>query len=141
MPTSIDPRPKEDELECAQCGAYFFHQLTRCPECGANIFEPEDDIYADYELEAQDGVFNKIVIFFRRLFRRSDYAEALFKDALDYVDLYEELLKKVGADHSVANRLIDFEQQKMPAGTRSDWIRNAIERWERDNRIFLRKKK
>ncbi len=140
MPTSIDPQPKEDELECAQCGAYFFHQLTRCPECGANIFEPEDDKYADDDSEPQDGLLRKIVNFLRIFFRRSDSAETLFRDAVEYVGLYEELLSKVSADHSVANRLIDFEQQKMPNGTRADWIRNAIQRWERDNRIISRMK-
>ena len=140
MPVSIDPQRKEDELECAQCGAYFFRQLNRCPECGVNIFEPEYDKYAEYESEHPDGLLRKIVDFLRRLFRRPDRAEMLFRDAVDYVGLYEELLSRVGADHSVANRLIDFEQQKMPNGTRSDWIRNAIQRWERDNRIFYNKK-
>ncbi len=140
MPTSIDPPRKDDELECAQCGAYFFRQLTRCPECGANIFEPEDDKYADYESEPQDGLLSKIIDSLRRLFGRSDSAETLFRDAADYVNLYEELLSKVGADHSVANRLIDFEQRKMPNGTRADWIKNAIQRWELDNRIFYSKK-
>ena len=43
MPTSIDPQPAEDELECARCGAYFYYELTRCPNCGVNIYEPEDE--------------------------------------------------------------------------------------------------
>jgi hypothetical protein len=43
MPTSIDPQPEEDELECARCGAHFYYGLTRCPNCGVNLYEPEDE--------------------------------------------------------------------------------------------------
>lgn len=49
MPTSITPPPADDEIECARCGAYFHHELTRCPNCGVNVYEPdpEDDEYLD----------------------------------------------------------------------------------------------
>jgi hypothetical protein len=49
MPTSITPPPAEDELECARCGAYFYYELTHCPSCGVNIYEPEteEDEYED----------------------------------------------------------------------------------------------
>lgn len=49
MPISITPPPADDELECAQCGAYFYYELTRCPNCGVSIYEPdpEDDAYQE----------------------------------------------------------------------------------------------
>jgi hypothetical protein len=55
MPISITPPPGEDELECAQCGAYFYYELTRCPNCGVNIYEPdpEDDAYQDEDDDDQ----------------------------------------------------------------------------------------
>jgi hypothetical protein len=51
MPTSITPPPADDEVECARCGAYFYYELTRCPNCGVNVYEPdpEDDEYWDPE--------------------------------------------------------------------------------------------
>lgn len=49
-------------------------------------------------------------------------------------DLYEELLTKVGRDHGIADRLIEFERKKAPTAGRAEWIRRAIERWLRDNR-------
>jgi hypothetical protein len=42
MPTSIDPEPAENEIECARCGAHFYYELSRCPECGVNIYEPDE---------------------------------------------------------------------------------------------------
>lgn len=42
MPTSIDPQPAENEVECANCGAYFYMELTRCPECGVSVFGEEE---------------------------------------------------------------------------------------------------
>ena len=42
MPTSLDPLPGENEIECARCGAVFFYELTRCPNCGVNLYEPDD---------------------------------------------------------------------------------------------------
>ena len=28
----------DNEIECAQCGTSFFHELTRCPNCGASVY-------------------------------------------------------------------------------------------------------
>ena len=42
MPTSLDPLPGENEIECARCGAVFFYELMRCPNCGVNLYEPDD---------------------------------------------------------------------------------------------------
>lgn len=34
----------DNEIECARCGGRFDMELTRCPHCGVNIYEPEDDL-------------------------------------------------------------------------------------------------
>lgn len=31
-----------NEIECARCGGVFYMELTRCPHCGVNIYEPDD---------------------------------------------------------------------------------------------------
>lgn len=49
-------------------------------------------------------------------------------------NLYQDLFIKVGYDHDIARRLIEYERQRAPQATRSRLIRNAIQRWERDNR-------
>lgn len=49
-------------------------------------------------------------------------------------NLYQGLFIKVGYDHTVARRLIDYERTRAPKARRSQLIRNAIERWEKDNR-------
>lgn len=48
--------------------------------------------------------------------------------------LYQDLLRKVRFNGSIADRLIDYERQQDPNATRSKLIQNAIERWESDNR-------
>jgi hypothetical protein len=49
-------------------------------------------------------------------------------------NLYQDLFIKVGYDHDIAGRLIEYERQRAPQATRSELIRNAIQRWQRDNR-------
>ena len=48
--------------------------------------------------------------------------------------LYDALLAKVSGDHDVADRLIAYEQELEPKASRIRLIKNAIHRWERDNR-------
>jgi hypothetical protein len=48
-------------------------------------------------------------------------------------DLYEELLAMVEWDHSIADRLIEYERKLAPAANRDELIRRAIERRIRDN--------
>ena len=33
-----------NEIECARCGGTFHMSLTRCPHCGVNVYEPDDDV-------------------------------------------------------------------------------------------------
>ncbi len=37
------PDPEYNELECARCGGHFHIELTQCPHCGVNVYEPEDE--------------------------------------------------------------------------------------------------
>jgi hypothetical protein len=48
--------------------------------------------------------------------------------------LYQSLLKKSFGDTSRVERLIQYEATRAPAAGRAEWIRSAVERWERDNR-------
>ena len=42
MPFSLDPQPAEDEIECANCGALIYYELTRCPSAEVDLYEPDD---------------------------------------------------------------------------------------------------
>jgi len=132
MPTSIDPLPGENEIECARCGAIFHYELTRCPNCKINIYEPEEDEQRP-RLAGEPGPGGKIARFFRRLFGEPHPADELFQAALDQATVYNDMVRKAGGDLAAADRLIDFERQQNPRQTRAQWIRNAIQRWERDN--------
>jgi hypothetical protein len=140
MTTSIDPQPAENEVECARCGAYFHIELTRCPNCGVNIYEPEDEFEGDEPisytlgLPQQIGVWDQFKTFIRRLFGKEDLTQALFSTSMEQLELYDELLHKVGGDDLVAERLIAFEGKRHPQASRSECIQLATERWKRDNR-------
>ena len=60
--------------------------------------------------------------------------ETLFVVPPTVENLYQDLFIKVGYDHEVAKRLIEYERQRTPHATRSQLIRSAVQRWERDNR-------
>ena len=140
MPTSIDPQPADDEIECGRCGAHFYYELTRCPNCGVNLYEPDDDIDQDHPRESlpansrQRGILARLDGFFRQLTNRPYSAEKLFGASINQAELFDDLLLKVDGDRSTVERLIDFERQKSPHGNRMIWLENAIRRWKRDNR-------
>jgi hypothetical protein len=48
--------------------------------------------------------------------------------------LYQNLLVKARFDSDRVDRLIDYEKRRNPQGNRTEHIKSAIERWERDNR-------
>ena len=60
--------------------------------------------------------------------------ESLFVVPPTEENLYQDLFIKTGYDHEVAKRLIEYERQRTPQARRSELIRSAIQRWERDNR-------
>jgi hypothetical protein len=140
MPTSIDPPPADDEIECARCGAHFFYELTRCPNCGVNLYEPDDEIgtgplqASSPKVARQGGIFTRLDGFLRRLTKRPYTADELFGTSIDQAGLFDALLTKVGGDRPSAERLIEFERWEAPQGNRIMWLENAIRRWERDNR-------
>jgi predicted nucleic acid-binding Zn-ribbon protein len=134
MPTSIIPEPGENEFECARCGAYFHYELTRCPNCGVNLYEPEDETDEDNSSQQEEGVFSKLKDAFHRVFNKPYSANDIFGDALDASILYNDLLQKVGGDRAIVERLIEFERTQAPQSTRRAWILSASQRWKRDNR-------
>jgi len=137
MPTSIDPGPAENEFECARCGAYFHYELTRCPNCGVNLYEPEDETNGASDSRPQGrGMFDGLKDMLHRIFNKPYAANEVFGDALDQAVLYNDLLQKIGGDRATVERLIDFERQRLPRATRMVWLKNAIQRWERDNQLL-----
>lgn len=135
MPTSIDPQPAENEFECANCGAYFHYELTHCPNCGVNLYKPEDETESIKEKAPQGGgLLDKLKDAFYRLFKKPYSAEDVFGDALDASILYNDLLQKVQGDRATTDRLIEFERTRAPRSTRKKWIQSALQRLERDNR-------
>ena len=137
MPFSIDPIPGENEIECARCGAVIFYQLSRCPNCGVNLYEPENEEMGDtrsLSVNSKKSWSEKLSGWFRRVFRKPYSAEEVFGSALDQGYYYNDLLQKVGGDHQVVERLVAFERESNPNGTRISWLKDAIVRWQRDNR-------
>ena len=49
--------------------------------------------------------------------------------------LYHELLAKAGHDAKIVERLVAYERQRYPQASRAALLRQAIQRWERDNRL------
>jgi predicted nucleic acid-binding Zn-ribbon protein len=141
MPTSIDPPPADDELECGRCGAHFYYGLTRCPNCGVNIYEPDENSDQNYSnssrapRKSRNGLGARLDSFIRRFTKKPYSVDELFGASINQAELFDNLLVKVGGDREKAERLIDFERQQHPQGNRLVWLNNAIRRWERDNRI------
>lgn len=132
MPTSLTPPPADDEIECARCGAYLYYELTRCPNCGVNIYEPEDE-HEKPARRTADGLFARLERWLRQVTRKPYPADELFGAAINQAELFNNLLRKVGGDRATAERLIDFERGQQPKGNRIVWLGNAIRRWEKDN--------
>jgi predicted nucleic acid-binding Zn-ribbon protein len=133
MPTSLDPLPGENEIECARCGAIFYVELTRCPKCGVNLYEPEPESGEKTFSPHPAGLSAKIGNFFRKLTGKPHPAEELFNQSLQQAALFNDLLRKVGGERETAERLVDFERLRLPQGNRSLWLQNAIRHWEQDN--------
>jgi hypothetical protein len=132
MPTSITPPPADNEIECGNCGKYFYYELTRCPHCGVNVYEPEED--ADRPEPSRPGIGARLDGFLRRLTKKPYPADELFGAAINQAEMFNTLLARVGGDRAAAERLVEFEQQQNPQGNRLAWLERAIQRWERDNR-------
>ena len=140
MPTSIDPQPADDEIECARCGAHFYYELTRCPKCGVNLYEPDDETGPDDPRAAhpantsQGGILAALDGLFHRLTKKPYPADELFGAALNQAELFNNLLLKAGGDRPTAERMVEYERSLLPRANRLVWLQNAIRRWEKDNR-------
>ena len=134
MPTSLTPSPKDDETECGNCGAYIYHGLLKCPHCGVYLVDPVDTEPEERPKFRPKSRFSLAVESLVRKLRREPHpAEELFTGALREASLFEDLLRKVGGDRSVVQRLIEYEKRQKPGATRLTCIRNAIQRWEQEN--------
>lgn len=136
MPTSITPPPKDDEVECGNCGAYIYHDLLKCPNCGAYLVNPFPHIDLN-ESPRPPRPKNRFALWVESLVRKlrgkPHVADELFSGAFKEAALFDNLLKKVGGDRSVVERLIGYEQKQSPGATRLTCLQNALRRWEREN--------
>jgi hypothetical protein len=136
MPTSLTPPPKDDETECGNCGAYIYHDLLKCPNCGAYLINPFPHI--DLNEGPPSRPKNKFALWVesvvRKLRREPHIAEELFTGAMKEAVVFDDLLRKVGGDRSVVERLIQYERQQKLNATRLSCLQNAIRRWEQENR-------
>lgn len=133
MPTSINPPPKDDEVECGNCGAYIYHDLLKCPSCGVYLVEPNEPDEDRPQFQPPSKLSLMIDNIKRKLRGEPHVAEELFTGAMREASLFDDLLKKVGGDRSVVERLVEYERQLSPGKTRLVHLQNAIRRWEREN--------
>jgi hypothetical protein len=75
----------------------------------------------------------KIESLMRKLSGEKHPAEELFIGAMREAALFDDLLRKVGGDRSVVERLIEYEKQRKPNATRLTCLQNAIQCWEQEN--------
>jgi len=134
MPTSLTPPPKDDEVECGNCGAYIYHDLVKCPNCGVYLDEPNEPEEERPKFRAKSNLSLAFESLMKKLRGEAHPAEELFTGSLREASLFDDLLKKVGGDRTVVERLIAFERKQKPNATRLVCLRNAIQRWERENR-------
>ena len=104
------------------------------------MYEPEDETGQNQpqpsrpKRSRQEGIFARFDGFVRKLTKRPYPADELFGAAINQVELFNNLLRKVGGERAAAERLIDFEHTQFPDGNRLIWLEKAIQRWEKDNR-------
>ena len=134
MPTSLTPPPKDDEVECGNCGAYIYHDLVKCPNCGVYLDEPNETEEERPKFRSKSKFALVIESMLRKLRGEPHPAEELFTGAMREAALFDDLLRKVGGDRSAVERLIDYEKQLKPGATRLTCLQNAIQRWEQENR-------
>jgi hypothetical protein len=134
MPTSITPPPKDDEVECGNCGAYIYHDLVKCPHCGVYLVDPVDTEPEErLKFRPRSKFSLAIESIVRKLQGKPHYAEELFTGALREAALFDDLLRKAGGDRSAVERLIEYEREQRPGATRLTCLQYAIARWEREN--------
>ena len=134
MPTSLTPPLKDDETECGNCGAYIYHGLVKCPNCGVYLVDPidtEPDEHPNFRPKSKFALAIESVM--RKIRGEPHPAEELFTGAIREAVLFDDLLRKVGGDRSVVERLIEYERGQKPNAMRLTYLQNAIRRWEQEN--------
>ena len=48
--------------------------------------------------------------------------------------IYQRLLARARGNQAQVERLIEYEARRSPHASRTEWIQDALDRWERDNR-------
>lgn len=140
MPIIFEPPPEDSELECGRCGTHFYYELTRCPNCGVFVYEPDDDPdHPDPKKPSSPasrraGLGAGLGKFVRRAIKKPYPTDELFGASIYQAGLFDDLLAKVGGDRATVERLVDFERREHPQGNRIAWLEGAIRRWDRDNR-------
>jgi hypothetical protein len=134
MPTSITPPPAEDETECGNCGAYIYAGLVKCPNCGVYLVDPVDTEEERLRFKPKSKLALKMESMLRKFRGEKHPAEELFTGAMREAMIFDDLLRKVGGDRSVVERLIEYERQQRPNATRLTCLQNATKRWEQENR-------
>ena len=134
MPTSLTPPPADDETECGNCGAYIYVGLLKCPSCGVYLDEPNEMEEERPNFRPKSKFALAIESVLRKIRGEPHPAEDLFTGILKQKELFDDLLRKVGGDRSVVERLIEYERQQKPNATRLTYLQNAIGRWENENR-------
>ena len=135
MPTSLTPPPAEDETECGNCGTYVYIGSLKCPNCGVYLIDPPDiEEEPPHRFRPRNRLSLKIESLVQKFRRKPHPAEELFTGAMEEAILFIDLLRKVGGDRSVVERLIEYERQQKPNATRLICLQNAISRWEQENR-------
>ncbi len=134
MPASLTPPPKDDEVECGNCGAYIYHDLLKCPNCGVYLVEPNEVQEERPAFRPKSKFALAVESVMQKLRGESHPAEELFIGAMREAALFDDLLRKVGGDRSVVERLIEYERGQKSGATRLIYLQNAISRWEQENR-------
>ncbi len=132
---SLTPPPANDETECGNCGAYVYAGLSKCSNCGVYLLDPidtEQEERPKFRPKSKLALIIESIV--RKLRREHHPAEELFLGAMREAMLFDDLLRKVGGDRSVVERLIEYERQQRPNATRLICLQNAIEHWEQENR-------
>ncbi|HSL45907.1 MAG TPA: hypothetical protein VK897_20915 [Anaerolineales bacterium] len=135
MPNSITPPPAEDEIECGNCGAYVYIGLSKCSNCGVYLIDPVDTEPEERPKFRSKSKVSLAIDALKRKFRKEPHpAEELFTGAMQEAILFNDLLRKVGGDRAVVERLIEYERGQRPKATRLTCLQKAISRWEQENR-------
>lgn len=140
MPFSLGQTADSNQIECPRCGEIFHFDVSRCPNCGLNLYEPNSD-FEPFEQpdksssrKNKTSIFSKLKLRWRQLTGQNYTAEEVFGASLDQAFLFNDLLQRVGGDHQTANRLVNYEEKQNPKFTRRQCIQAAIDRLEHDQR-------